>query len=35
MEEIRLNGNLGFWEQVKNATLERNGQVSVVKPESD
>ena len=30
LEEIRLNGNLGSWEEVKTATLERNGQVSVV-----
>lgn len=31
LEEIRLNANLGSWEEVKTATLERNGQVSVVK----
>jgi uncharacterized membrane protein YcaP (DUF421 family) len=30
LEEIRLNGNLGSWEEVKIATLERNGQISVV-----
>jgi uncharacterized membrane protein YcaP (DUF421 family) len=31
LEEIRLQGNLGSWEEAKKATLERNGQVSVVK----
>ena len=31
LEEIRLNSNLGSWEEVKSATLERNGRVSVVK----
>ena len=31
LEEIRLNGNLSSWQEAKTATLERNGQVSVVK----
>jgi len=35
LEEIRLNGNLGSWQEVKTATLERNGQVSVVKNKFD
>jgi uncharacterized membrane protein YcaP (DUF421 family) len=31
LEELRLNGNIGSVEEAKTATLERSGQVSVVK----
>ena len=31
LEELRLNGNVDSLQRVKAATLERNGQVSVVK----
>jgi uncharacterized membrane protein YcaP (DUF421 family) len=31
LEELKLNGNVDSVQQVKNAVLERNGQVSVVK----
>lgn len=35
LEEIRLNGNTSAWEEVKTATLERNGQISVVHRKAD
>lgn len=30
-EDLRLNGNLADWREVKAAFIERNGQISVVK----
>ncbi len=35
IEELRLNGNLETTEQVKQATLERNGKISVIPQKSE
>jgi uncharacterized membrane protein YcaP (DUF421 family) len=35
LEELHLNGNLDRFEQVKKATLERNGKISIIPEKKD